>query len=142
LLLGSLTGLRIGDLLRLAWEDVQPGYIALVTEKTGAEAIIPLHPDLARFLTGPGRGAVLRNTLGEPWTTEGWKSAWGRAKPPGFDRKVHDPRGTFATRLMVAGFSDTEIAVVMGWRAERIAMIRARYVDRGRVARAMAERFK
>jgi integrase len=142
LVLGSLTGFRIGDLLRLAWEDVRDGYIALVTEKTGAEAIIPLHPDLARFLTGPGRGAILRNTLGEPWTVEGWKSAWQRARPDGFDRKVHDLRGTFATRLMIAGFSDTEIAVVMGWRAERIAMIRARYVDRGRVARAMAERFK
>jgi len=142
LTLGSLTGLRIGDLLRLAWEDVRDGYIALVTEKTGGEAIIPLHTDLARFLTGPGRGPILRNTLGEPWTLEGWKSAWGRAKPQGFDRKVHDLRGTFATRLMIAGFSDAEIAVWMGWRAERIAGLRARYVDRARVARAMAARVK
>lgn len=141
LVLGSLTGFRIGDLLRLAWEDVQDGYLSLVTEKTGSEAIIPLHPDLAAFLTGPGRGPILRNTLGEPWSLEGWKSAWGRAKPAGFDRKVHDLRGTFATRLMASGFSDTEIAVWMGWRAERIAMIRARYVDRGRVARAMAARY-
>jgi integrase len=72
---------------------------------------------------------------------EGWKSAWGRAQPEGFDRHVHDLRGTFATRLMAAGFSDTEIALVMGWRAERIAAIRMRYVDRGRVARALAGRF-
>lgn len=141
LVLGSLTGLRIGDLLRLAWEDLQPGYIALKTRKTGGEAIIPLHPDLARFLTGPGRGAILRDTRGKPWTLEGWKSAWGRAQPEGFDRHVHDLRGTFATRLMAAGFSDTEIALVMGWRAERIAAIRMRYVDRGRVARALAARF-
>jgi integrase len=141
LTLGSLTGLRIGDLLRLAWEDLQPGYIALKTRKTGGEAIIPLHPELARFFTGPGRGIVLRNTLGRPWSMEGWKSAWGRAQPEGFDRHVHDLRGTFATRLMSAGFSDTEIALVMGWRAERIAAIRMRYVDRGRVARLLAERF-
>lgn len=141
LTLGSLTGLRIGDLLRLAWEDLEPGYIALKTRKTGGEAIIPLHPDLARFFTGPGRGVVLRNSRGEPWTLEGWKSAWGRAQPEGFDRHVHDLRGTFATRLMAAGFSDTEIALVMGWRAERIAVIRMRYVDRGRVARALAGRF-
>lgn len=141
LTLGALTGLRIGDLLRLAWEDLQPGYIALRTRKTGGEAIIPLHPELARFFTGPGRGIVLRNTRGEPWTLEGWKSAWGRAQPKGFDRHVHDLRGTFATRLMAAGFSDTEIALVMGWRAERIAAIRMRYVDRSRVAKALAERF-
>ena len=141
LTLGALTGLRIGDLLRLAWEDLQPGYIALRTRKTGGEAIIPLHPELARFFTGPGRGVVLTNSMGRPWTLEGWKSAWGRAQPEGFDRHVHDLRGTFATRLMAAGFSDTEIALVMGWRAERIAAIRMRYVDRSRVAKALAERF-
>jgi integrase len=141
LLLGSLTGLRIGDLLALAWEDVQPGFIALRTAKTGADAIIPLHPDLARFLTGPGQGVILRNSLGNPWTPDGWQSSWRKAQPQGFDRHVHDLRGTFATRLMIAGFSDTEIAMVMGWRAERIAAIRLRYVDRGRVARALAERF-
>lgn len=141
LTLGSLTGLRIGDLLRLAWEDLQPGYIALKTRKTGGEAIIPLHPELARFLTGPGRGVILRNSRGKPWTVDGWQTAWQRAQPEGFDRHVHDLRGTFATRLMAAGFTDTEIALVMGWRAERIAAIRMRYVDRGRVARALAARF-
>lgn len=142
LTLGSLTGLRIGDLLRLAWEDLQPGYIALRTRKTGGEAIIPLHCDLERFFTGPGRGIVLRNTQGKPWTLDGWHTAWQRTMPKGFDRHVHDLRGTFATKLMAAGFTDSEIAIVMGWRAERIAAIRMRYVDRGRVARAMAERLR
>jgi integrase len=144
LLLASLTGLRIGDLLRLRWEHLQPGYFALTTGKSRhrTEAVIPLHPDLSAFLTGPPwRGEVLRNSDGEPWTLEAWKSAWGRAKPAGFDRRGHDLRGTFATRLMMAGFSDTDIAMVMGWRAERIAAIRMRYVDRSRVARALAERF-
>lgn len=141
LVLGSLTGLRVGDLLRLVWEDLQPGYIAIRTAKTGGDAIIPLHPDLARFFTGPGRGVVLTNSMGKPWTVEGWKSAWARAQPKDFDRHMHDLRGTFATRLMLSGFSDTDIAMVMGWRAERIAAIRMRYIDRSRVARALAERF-
>lgn len=141
LALGSLTGLRIGDLLRLRWEDMQEGYIALQTAKTGGEAIIPLYDELKRFLTGPGRGAILRTTKGTPWTPDGWQSSWGRAKPAGFDRHVHDLRGTFATKLMSAGFTDTEIAMFLGWQAERIAAIRARYVDRSRVARAMAARF-
>lgn len=142
LTLGSLTGLRIADLLALAWEDVHQGYIALTTRKTGGDAVIPLHEDLMRFLTGPGRGIILRNSHGEPWTPDGWQSSWRTARPEGFDRKVHDLRGTFATRMMIAGFTDTEIAMVMGWRAERIAAIRMRYVDRSRVARAMAERLK
>jgi integrase len=140
--LGSLTGLRIGDLLRLSWQDVGDAFIALPTEKSRgqAEAIIPLHGDLARFLTGPGQGAILRTSHGKPWTKDGWHSSWQAARPEGFDRKVHDLRGTFATRLMASGYTDTEIAMVMGWSAERIAAIRLRYVDRSRVARALAER--
>lgn len=140
LVLGSLTGLRIGDLLRLAWEDLQDGYLALRTSKTGGEAIIPLHPELSRFLTGPGRGVILRTSRGEQWTVDGWQSSWLRLRPKGLDRKVHDLRGTFATRLMTAGFTDTEIAMVMGWRAERIAAIRMRYVDRTRIAKALSQR--
>ncbi len=144
LVLASLTGLRIGDLLQLRWENLKPGHLALTTGKSRhrTEAIIPLHPELARFLIGPPwRGEILRNNTGAPWTLEAWKSAWGRAKPNGFDRKGHDLRGTFATRMMIAGFTDTEIAMVMGWRAERIAAIRMRYVDRTRIALALAERF-
>lgn len=140
LVLGSLTGLRIADLLRLRWEDMREGYIELRTAKTGGEAIIPLFDDLARFLTGPGRGAILRTSKGTPWTPDGWQSSWSRARPEGFDRHVHDLRGTFATRLMIAGFTDTEIAMFLGWKAERIATIRARYIDRTRVARALAAR--
>lgn len=138
--LGGLTGLRIADLLKLAWEDAREGYLEVQTGKTGGEAIIPLYGALDRFLTGPGRGIILRTTRGTPWTPDGWQSSWRKHKPKGFDRHVHDLRGTFATKLMIAGFSDGEVAAVLGWRAERIAAVRARYVDRGRVARALAER--
>lgn len=140
LLLASLTGLRIGDLLALTWEQVTPDYIDVDTQKTGAMATIPMHAELRRFLVGPGKGPILRTTRMEAWTPDGWQSSWRKAKPDGFDRKVHDLRGTFVTRLMVAGISDAEIATITGWQTERIATIRARYVDRGRAARAMAER--
>lgn len=140
LTLGALTGLRLSDLLALAWEDVQETHIECATGKTGATAIIPLYDDLHRFLTGPGVGPILRTTRGNAWTADGWQSSWQRVKPEGFDRHMHDLRGTFATRLMVAGFSDVEIAVFMGWKPDRVAAIRARYVDRAKVARAMARR--
>lgn len=142
LVLASLTGLRQGDLLALEWGQVHPSYIATVTRKRGGEAVIPLYPELARFFTGPpGKGAILRNWAGEPWTASGFQSSWRTAKPEGFDRRFHDLRGTFVTRLCVEGFSDSEIADMIGWTAERVATIRARYVNRERVAKARAERF-
>lgn len=140
LVLASLTGLRQGDLLNLTWEQVGPDYIATDTAKTGGEAVIPMHAELARTLMGPGKGPILRNSIGEPWTTSGFKSSWRTAKPAGFDRRFHDLRGTFVTRLCIAGFTDAEIADIIGWSADRIAAIRLRYVDRTRVAKARAER--
>ena len=140
--LASLTGLRQSDLLNLTWDQVTPDYIATVTQKTGGEAVIPMHDELARYLMGPGKGAVLRNSKGEPWTSSGFQSSWGKSKPEGFDRRFHDLRGTFATRLMIAGFTDTDIALTMGWTAERIAVIRARYVDRVRVAKERAKQLR
>lgn len=137
--LGSLTGLRLGDLLALQWDYVSPAFIAVETQKTGGMATIPMHDDLRRFLVGPGAGPILRNSRCEQWTPDGFHSSWQRVKPEGFDRKPHDLRGTFATRLMISGFTDGQIAIVLGWSAERVAGIRARYVDRARVARQMAE---
>lgn len=142
LVLASLTGLRQSDLLALQWEQIGPDYIATTTQKTGGEAVIPMHAELQRFLWGPGKGAVLRNSLAEPWTVSGFKSSWQKAKPAGFDRTFHDLRGTFATRLVMAGFTDAETADVMGWTAERVASIRLRYVDRNRVTKALAERLR
>lgn len=140
LTLGALTGLRIGDLLGLTWESVTPAYIALKTQKTGGEAVIPLHKELKAFLKPKGRGVILRNLKGDPWTADGFQSSWRKVRPEGFDRHPHDLRGTFATRLAIAGFSDGEIADALGWTAERVATIRARYVDRTRVAKARARR--
>ena len=138
--LGSLTGLRISDLLRLTWEDVKETHIELVTGKTGGEAVIPLYCPLRAFLAGKGEGPILKTTRGTQWTPDGWQSSWSTARPKGFDRHIHDLRGTFATKLMIAGLDDNHVSVILGWEAKRIATIRAKYVDRAKVAKALAEK--
>ena len=126
--------------LALTWESVQPAYIALETAQTGGEAVIPMHSEVKAFLKPRGKGVILRNSNGDPWTPDGFQSSWRKARPEGFDRHPHDLRGTFATGLAIAGFSDGEIADALGWTAERVASIRARYVDRTRVAKARARK--
>jgi integrase len=138
--LGKLTGLRQSDLLRLSWEHVGKLDIELTAQKTHSRVVIPIYPELRKALGKRGSGAVLRNMSGKPWTPSGFRTAWQRARPEGFDRTFHDLRGTFVTTLAERGFSDQELAYFTGWTTEKVAAIRQRYVDRARVARKMARR--
>jgi integrase len=59
-------------------------------------------------------GAILRNTFGEKWTTDGFKTSWGKAfGRAGLDEEdlhFHDLRGTAVTRLALVGCTVPEIA--------------------------------
>lgn len=138
--LGSLTGLRQSDLLALSWEHIGKHDIELTAQKTKSRVVIPMHPALRTELGRRGKGAVLRNASGNSWTPSGFRTAWQRARPDGFDRTFHDLRGTFVTMLATAGFSDQELAYITGWTTDKVASIRQRYVDRARVARKMSRR--
>jgi len=140
--LGRLTGLRLGDLLALDWSHVGQNAIVITTNKRKVRAAIPMYAGLKAFLDRlPGReGAVLRNSKGSAWTTSGFKSSWATAKPEGFDRRFHDLRGSCATWLAGLGFTDSEIAGILGWKAGRVSEIRARYVNHARTVIALAER--
>jgi integrase len=142
--LGRLTGLRLGDLLALDWSCVGESAIVLVTAKRKGRAVIPALPELRTLLDGLGdgerKGPVLRNSRGAPWTADGFKTVFQRAKPEGFDRRIHDLRGTYVTWLATKGLTDDEIARTAGWTSKRVAGIRARYVDEARVVVSMVER--
>lgn len=140
--LASLTGLRLGDLVKLDWKQVGEKSIILVTHKRKGRAVIPILPDLRKLLDSRTHreGAVLRNSRDKAWTESGLGSVFQKAKPEGFDRTMHDLRGTYVTWLAVKGLTDDEIARTVGWTAKRVAEIRARYVDEARVVVSMIER--
>ena len=143
LILASLTGLRLSDLLALEWSQV--GQNAIIVEKTrkrGARAVIPLLPETRLLLAKLGRreGNVLKSSRGSGWTANGFGTVFQRLRPKGFDRTIHDLRGTFATRLILAGLTDSEAAMILGWSAKDIATIRARYVSQEAVVIDIAGR--
>lgn len=140
--LASMTGLRLGDLVRLDWSQVGEKAIILTTRKRKGRAVIPVVAELRAFLDGiEGRsGAVLRNSRGQPWTESGLGTVFQRSKPEGFDRTIHDLRGTYVTWLAMRGLTDDEIARVVGWTSQRIAGVRARYVDEARVIVSLVDR--
>ena len=45
-------------------------------------------------------------------------------------KRIHDLRGTAATRYALAGLDDRDIAGILGWKEADVAAIRRLYVDR------------
>lgn len=140
--LASMTGLRLGDLVRLDWSNVTEKSIIVTTRKRKGRAVIPIVRELRAFLDSieHRQGTVLRNSRGKAWTESGLGTVFQRSKPQDFDRTIHDLRGTYVTWLAAKGLSDDEIARIVGWTSQRIAGVRARYVDEARVIVSLVDR--
>lgn len=159
--LALLTGLRRGDLLSLPWSAVGEFAILWRTAKSGRRAFvtIPLLDGVTTILETikarhaavmtarrpdkrkPLPDTILSNSRWEPWTASGFGSRFNDAKLASkVERNFHDLRGTFATRCMMAGLTDQQIADILGWRSEEVAVIRSKYVDQARVVVELGKR--
>jgi integrase len=138
------TGLRLGDLIRVAWSHIGDDAIVLRTGKSRQrrEVIIPLYDDLRAVLARiPKRATtVLTSARHQPWTASGLSTAVQRAeagaKWEDRDLHFHDLRGTAATKFYVAGLSVRVFAEIMGWEEEHVEKIIRRYVGRTAAIRA------
>lgn len=148
--LAALTGLRRGDLLRLAWTHIKPLSIEIPTGKSGGRktTLIPIYGELRGLLdTIPKRAVtVLTTSKGVPWGT-GFGASWNAAvradKSAGRERialHFHDLRGTAATRFFVAGLSVRQIAQIMTWSEEFVGALIDRYVKRDEIILDMIRR--
>ncbi|QIG69952.1 integrase protein [Rhizobium phage RHph_Y48] len=145
--LAILTGLRVGDLVRLRWDNIHADAIIIKTGKSNGkrEAVVPLYAELHALLCRiPKRDAiVLTSSHGTPWTENGLASSFHTAKKgAGLNQKDlhwHDLRGTAATKFYTAGLSERVIAEIMGWSEDEVKGIIRRYVDRSAATRAVIE---
>lgn len=139
--LACLTGLRRADLIALTWEHIGDHGIRLPTQKTGKVVDIPLLAETRALLGTRKTGHVLLSSRNQPWSADGLESLIWRAKQKaGITLHLHDARGTFATRLRMAGLKASEIAGVMGWEEKRVERLLATYVDQSAVVRSLAAR--
>lgn len=159
--LASCTGLRRGDLVRLPWDAIGQHAIIWKTGKSKGKTqiTIPLLPEARALLERikarhaaameaqrphrrkPLPVTVLSNSRWQPWEPGGFGSRFNDAKvTSGLDRNLHDLRGTFVTRLCLAGLTDDEIAKIVGWATKDVASIREKYVSDARVVIAIGER--
>lgn len=159
--LAACTGLRRGDLVSVPWSAVGEHAIVWQTGKSRGKAriVIPLLPETRALLARikarhaaemasrkpekrkPLPATILANSFWQPWTAMGFGSRFNDAKrDSGLQLHLHDVRGTFATRCMIAGLTDQEIADIVGWNTDDVAAIRIKYVDQARVVVAIGKR--
>ena len=150
--LAGHSGLRLGDLVRVAWSHIDEdiGAIVLTTGKSRQrrEAVIPLYPALRDVLARiPKRATtILSNSRRRPWTPDGFGSSFNKAKIDAgiADKDLHfnDLRGTAATKFYIAGFTMREIAETLAWEEESVEKIIRRYVERGAAIKARIAKLK
>jgi len=127
LLLALWTGQRQGTLINIAWSQYDGTHIRLQPNKQRhgkkkKRIVIPVGAPLKTVLDArrpeKAEGPILRNTFGEPWTSDGFRASWGkafdRAKLGDSDLHFHDLRGTAVTRLALSGCTTAQIAAITG----------------------------
>lgn len=132
------TGLRLSDLIRVPWGTVGLVGIVWKTGKRGRQVIVPLTPDAKALIKEMPKRAltVLANSRGEPWTTGGLKHMIREARIEAgiAGLRLHDLRGTAATRLFLAGSPKRDIATIMAWKEEAVDSLLTKYVSGDAVA--------
>ncbi len=117
------TGLRLGDLVALAWSsvDLKAGFIRVRMSKTKEEAVIPISEELAAAFQSL---RFRKDDTGRVFSSGGATWSWTvlhryfvmAKKLAGIDRRFrfHDCRHTFASRMASAGVSLQVIAKMLG----------------------------
>jgi integrase len=134
-MLAIWTGQRQGDLLRLPWSAYDGTHIRLRQSKTGRRIAMPAGAPLKALLDAARRRGpmILTNSLGRPWTSDGFRTSWGKA----CDRAgitgltFHDLRGTAVVRLAIAGATVPQIATFTGHSLKDVeTILDAHYLGR------------
>lgn len=139
----AFTGLRRGDLVKIPYSADRGAYLDWTTGKTKARIIVPILPETRAIMDAMPEtsGPIIRGARGEALTVEGLSANVGKAKRKAkVAKRIHDLRGTAATRYALAGLDDREIASILGWKEAQVAEIRRVYVSGTALALRAAEK--
>ena len=148
--LALYTGQREEDVLSMLKSAIQGNVISVRQEKTGKQLWIPIHRDLKPIIDAALKASpqtcltILTNTAGRPWTVDGFKSSWGKNKPPrvmGERLVFHGLRKSAVVTLLEAGCTDAEVGSITGQSREMIEHY-AKQVNQRRLAAAAILRWE
>lgn len=120
------TGMRLGEILSLEWEDVdlKRSQIKIFDTKNNDFRVVPMNETLYNTLLklNPKRGRVFLSRLGAPYkhVRKNFKRALRRVRIKDF--KFHDLRHTFASWLAMEGIPLSTIGKLMGHKTPHMTM--------------------
>jgi integrase len=135
LMLALWTGQRQGDVLRLPWSAFDGSHIRFQQSKTGRRIVIPAGEPLRVLLSRTERRGlmILTNKRGNPWTSDGFRTSWGKACDVAGIKALtfHDLRGSAVVRLALADATVPQIATFTGHSLHDVeAILDAHYLGR------------
>jgi integrase len=136
---------RRSDVVRMGWQHVSQGRIAVRQSKTDERLRIPIHPELARVLEAAPRKQMtfLVTDYGKPFTPAGFGNWFGeRCREAGLRLNAHGLRKAAARRLVEAGCSVHEVMAITGHRTLSEVQRYTREVEQERMADAAVRRLK
>lgn len=122
------TGQRQGDILSLTWKQFEDStYLRFDQSKTEVRLKVKAHKALKAMLDELPRDKlrVCLNSRGRPWTTDGFKTSWGKEcdRLGIADVTFHDLRGTFITDRIREGSSIEDVALITGHSTSEIKSV-------------------
>jgi len=129
------SGQRQGDLLRLPWSEYDGRCFRLRQSKTGRRIVVPVGKPLRILLKRTKRRCpmILTTTRGKPWTSDGFRTSWGKACTAAGIKGLafHDLRGSAVVRLALADATVPKIATFTGHSLRDVeAILDAHYLGR------------
>ena len=123
LVLYLYTAQRVSDVIRMGWQDVRDGKIAVRQEKTQTSLQIRMHPELIRLLASTPKTNMtfILNEYGKPFSPAGMSNWFAkRCDEAGLPHcSAHGLRKLAATRLANAGASNEHIKSQTGHKTHK-----------------------
>jgi integrase len=144
--LALYTGQRMGDVLKMRWDDIEDGLIAVTQTKTKKKLWVPMHAQLRPMLEEMARAAttILTSSKGTPWTVMGFRASWGTQLNGDTMRVLRDKGRVFhglrksaVVFLLEAGCTDAEVAAVTGQSRQMVEHYSRQVNQRKLAARAI-----
>jgi integrase len=125
------TAQRQGDILAMTWGQYDGMHLTIKQSKGGSRVKVRAHYRLKAILDALPRDTmrVCNNSRGRPWTSDGFKTSWGKecARIGIEGVTFHDLRGTFVTERRREGATSSQIGLITGHSASEVDSILSRH---------------